>query len=62
MRAADDIARARGCRFARLATSHYQGPAFYRRLGYVEYGRLVDCPPGETVFYFRKDLGNGERT
>ncbi len=56
MRRAEEIARQRGCCYARLATSHYQAPDFYRRLGYREYGRLDDCPPGETVFYFRKNL------
>ena len=46
----------RGCRFARLSTSDYQAPEFYRRLGYLRYGLLADCPPGETVYYFWKPL------
>jgi GNAT superfamily N-acetyltransferase len=53
---AEDEARRRGCRYARLATSHYQAPGFYRKLGYIQYGMLEDCPPGETVYYFRKAL------
>ena len=56
MRRAEAIARQRGCRYARLATSQYQAPGFYTKLGYSEYGRLDDCPPGETVYYFRKNL------
>lgn len=46
----------RGCRYARLATSDYQAPAFYPKLGYSRYGLLADCPPGETVSYFWKPL------
>ena len=46
----------RGCRFARLATSDYQGPVFYEKLGYHLYGKLEDFPPGETGYYFWKEL------
>lgn len=44
------------CRYARLATSDYQAPAFYRKLGYQLYGQLENCPAGETVYYFYKEL------
>lgn len=57
MREAERVARERGCRFARLATSTYQAPGFYERLGYALYGQLADCPPGETVSYYWKALG-----
>lgn len=56
VRRAEAIALERHCRHARLASSQYQAPTFYLKLGYVEYGRLDDCPPGETVYYLRKDL------
>jgi GNAT superfamily N-acetyltransferase len=56
MEAAEQEARQRGCRFARTATSDFQAPGFYVKLGYVPYGRLEDCPPGEMVFYLRKVL------
>ena len=46
----------RGCRYARLATSDYQAPGFYPKLGYTLYGALENCPPGVTCFYYRKDL------
>ncbi len=46
----------RGCHYARLATSDYQAPEFYAKLGYIRYGMLDNCPPGETVFYFCKPL------
>lgn len=56
MRQAEQEAIGRGCRFARLATSHYQAPGFYAKLGYARYGQLANCPPGETVSYFWKPL------
>src|SRR4051794_21180526 len=48
--------RRRQCRYARLATGHYQAPPFYAHLGYQLYGRLDDCPPGEVVSYYWKAL------
>ena len=33
-----------------------QAPGFYERLGYVEYGREVDYPPGHVNYLMRKDL------
>lgn len=56
MERAENEARQRGCRYARTATSNYQAPEFYRKLGYQLYGTLENCPPGETVFYFWKEL------
>jgi ribosomal protein S18 acetylase RimI-like enzyme len=46
----------RGCRYARLATGNYQAPGFYERLGYSLYGRLENCPAGETVYYYWKEI------
>lgn len=57
MEQAEREAYQRGCRYARLATSNFQAPAFYQKLGYALYGTLEHCPPGETVFYFWKELG-----
>jgi ribosomal protein S18 acetylase RimI-like enzyme len=56
MERAEEEARRRGCRYARLATSDYQAPGFYTKLGYTQYGKLENCPPGVTVFYFCKTL------
>lgn len=56
MERAEHEAVRRGCRYARLATSDYQAPDFYPRLGYIAYGHLADCPPGETVTYYWKAL------
>jgi GNAT superfamily N-acetyltransferase len=54
---AEDEARQRDCQYARVATSQYQAPDFYTKLGYIVYGTLENCPPGETVSYFWKPLG-----
>jgi len=53
---AEEEAKRRGCRYARLATGDYQAPDFYRKVGYRLYGELPDCPRGETVYYFHKPL------
>jgi GNAT superfamily N-acetyltransferase len=54
---AEQEALQRGCQYARVATSQYQAPGFYSKLGYMLYGTLENCPPGETVYYFWKRLG-----
>jgi ribosomal protein S18 acetylase RimI-like enzyme len=56
MAEAEAEARQRGCRYARAITSNFQAPGFYSILGYELYGTLENCPPGETAFYFWKDL------
>ena len=50
------IARERGCVGIRLDTVSFQAPAFYRRHGYVEFGRIDDYPPGHTRLWFMKRL------
>jgi GNAT superfamily N-acetyltransferase len=57
MTRAEHEARQRGCQYARVATSQYQAPGFYAKMGYTIYGTLENCPPGETVSYFWKPLG-----
>lgn len=56
MEEAEREARLRGCHYARVATGNFQAPAFYQKLGYILYGTLENCPPGETVFYLWKNL------
>ena len=46
----------RGCLHARLSTSTFQAPGFYEKLGYTLFGKLEDCPPGDTSLYYRKNL------
>lgn len=57
---AEEEARRRGCLYARLATSTFQAPGFYEKLGYILYGKLEDCPPGDTSLYCRKNLHSKE--
>jgi len=61
MERAEAEARRRGCRYARLSTSSHQAPGFYEKVGYIRYGMLENCPPGETAYYYRKDLLAGNR-
>ena len=56
MELAEEEAKRRGCLYARLASSEYQAPDFYCKAGYRLYGELRDCPRGETVYYFCKEL------
>lgn len=56
MSLAEEEARKRGCRYARLATGDFQAPDFYHKAGYRLYGQLENCPRGETVYYFHKEL------
>ena len=53
---AEEVARSRGCIGIRLDTTSFQAPDFYRRHGYVEFGRVDDYPPGFTRIWFMKRL------
>lgn len=53
---AEEIARSRGCVGIRLDTTSFQAPDFYRRHGYVEFGRIDDYPPGHARLWFMKRL------
>ncbi len=53
---AEAIARARGCIGIHLDTVSFQAPDFYRRLGYAEFGRIADFPPGHTRIWLMKRL------
>jgi GNAT superfamily N-acetyltransferase len=57
MAGAEAAARAQGCRGAYLDTFTFQAPKFYERLGYREFGRLNDFPPGHARIWFTKPLG-----
>lgn len=54
--AAEQEARARGCRQAILNTFSFQAPAFYEKLGYTTFGILDNCLDGCTRYYLRKTL------
>jgi len=55
--AAEAEARARGLIGLWLDTYTFQAPDFYRALGYEEFGRIEDYPPGGARHFFRKYLG-----
>ncbi len=46
----------RGCTFAYTDTFTWQAPEFYKKLGYVEYGKLKDFPKGNSLTYVYKKL------
>jgi GNAT superfamily N-acetyltransferase len=55
MTAVEQAAVARGIDKAYLATTDFQAPAFYRKLGYEVWATLEDRPPGHRYFYLKKE-------
>lgn len=53
---AEDVARQRGCLGAYLETFTFQAPDFYKRLGYKEFGRIDDYPPGHATIWLKKSF------
>ena len=53
---AETEARRRGAKRAYLDTFSFQAPAFYKKLGYEEFGRLEDFPVGHTRYFLVKTL------
>jgi ribosomal protein S18 acetylase RimI-like enzyme len=47
---------ARGCHGAWVDTYGFQAPNFYERVGYREFGRLGEFPPGSARHFFWKGL------
>jgi GNAT superfamily N-acetyltransferase len=56
MKKAETEARKRGVRNAYLYTFSFQAPAFYKKLGYKEFGRLKDYPAGHSCHWMTKAL------
>jgi ribosomal protein S18 acetylase RimI-like enzyme len=56
MEAAEKEARRRGVCNAYVDTFSFQAPEFYRKLGYREFGRLDDFPPGHSRSWLTKAL------
>ncbi|MFC7551526.1 GNAT family N-acetyltransferase [Pseudoroseomonas wenyumeiae] len=52
--AAEEAGKARGAVGVTLNTSSFQAPAFYRRQGYTELGRIEGRPAGHQRFWFGK--------
>lgn len=61
MAAAEAEAKRRGCRGVHLCAYDFQAAAFYRRLGYTQFGQLDDYPCGYDLIMlkkvFRGDVG-----
>ena len=56
MKAAEKEARRRGIKRAWVDTFSFQAPAFYRKLGYHQFGRLNDFPAGGYRSFLTKAL------
>ena len=56
LRAAEDEARARGCRKIVLSTHSFQAPGFYCRHGYVIAGEFSEYPQGHRSIFLEKPL------
>jgi len=56
MHMAEEVAKKKHCIGIWLETFSFQAPGFYQKLGYSEFGRLADYPPGHTRFYYQKRL------
>lgn len=54
--AAEDEARARGCRKIVLSTHSFQAPDFYFKHGYVVVGEFADYPRGHRSIFLEKSL------
>ncbi len=56
MEMAEALPREKSCVGIWLDTFDFQAPDFYKRLGFTEFGRLDDFPPGHQRFYLHKRL------
>jgi ribosomal protein S18 acetylase RimI-like enzyme len=55
----EDEGVARGCRAAWVDTYGFQAPGFYEKIGYREFGRLDEFPPGSARVFYWKPLPQG---
>jgi ribosomal protein S18 acetylase RimI-like enzyme len=56
MKMVENEAVKRGCTIAYTDTFTWQAPEFYKKIGYVLYGKLEGFPDNNSLSYFRKDL------
>jgi ribosomal protein S18 acetylase RimI-like enzyme len=56
MRAAEKAARQRGVKHVYVDTFSFQAPAFYRKLGYRQFGKLNNFPAGHSRCWLTKAL------
>jgi len=60
LRQAEDKARQRGCIGSCLSSYSFQAPEFYTYHGYTNFGKIVDYPKGNTMFFLSKRFNTGE--
>ena len=53
---AEQKAKNKGVKRARLCTFDFQALPFYKKLGYTVYGKLDDFPEDHTLYYLKKIL------
>ncbi len=53
---AEKEAKIRGCTIAYTNTFTWQAPGFYEKMGYKQFGKLENFPPGNKLTYFYKKL------
>lgn len=56
LEAAEEEARAQGCRGVHLSTHSFQARPFYEKLGYEIVGEIPDNPEGYSLFFLKKAL------
>jgi GNAT superfamily N-acetyltransferase len=56
LRMAEEEARQRGCRRAKVQTFSFQARGFYEKMGYRVVGALEDYPPGGCFYWLRKEI------
>jgi GNAT superfamily N-acetyltransferase len=56
MAQAEALAREKNCYGLWLDTFDFQAPEFYRKLGFSQFGEIVDYPPGHKRHFFQKRL------
>jgi GNAT superfamily N-acetyltransferase len=56
LQAAEQEAQERGCAMIVLGSYSFQAPQFYQKYGYELVGRIENCPPNHSNYYFKKVL------
>jgi len=56
LQTAEQEARERGCSIVILGSYSFQAPGLYQQHGYEQIGRVEDCPPDHSNYYFKKSL------
>ncbi|MHA3735785.1 GNAT family N-acetyltransferase [Pseudomonas sp. Eth.TT006] len=53
---AEELANQKNCLGIWLDTFDFQAPGFYKKLGFSQFGEIIDYPPGHSRHYFQKRL------